>query len=93
MASALELAEGDPALVAAVLRASKQLVGREANSDDVELATWMLAKMGEALSAGDVTESLWKMQVFSRQWLAWSSGFDVLLTPTVGVPPCELLTT
>ena len=76
--------------VAATLRAAKQLVGREATSDDVELATWMLAKMGEALSGADVTEALWNMQVFSRQWLAWSSGFDVLLTPTVGVPPLPI---
>jgi amidase len=30
------------------------------------------------------------MQIFSRQWLAWSSGFDVLLTPTVGVPPLPI---
>ena len=76
--------------VAAVLRASKQLVGREATSDDVELATWMLAKMGEALSGADVTEALWNMQVFSRHWLAWSAGFDALLTPTVGVPPLAI---
>jgi amidase len=76
--------------VAATLRASKQLVGREATSDEVELATWMLAKMGEALSGADVTEALWNIQVFSRQWLAWSSGFDVLLTPTVGVPPLPI---
>ena len=76
--------------VAATLRASKQLVGREATSDDVELATWMLAKMGEALSGADVTEALWNMQVFSRQWLAWCAGFDVLLTPTVGLPPLTI---
>jgi amidase len=76
--------------VAATLRASQQLVGRVATSDDVELATWMLAKMGEALSGADVTEALWNMQVFSRQWLAWSAGFDVLLTPTVGVPPLPI---
>jgi amidase len=76
--------------VAATLRASQQLVGREATSDDVELATWMLAKMGEALSGADVAEALWNMQVFSRQWLAWSAGFDVLLTPTVGVPPLAI---
>jgi amidase len=30
------------------------------------------------------------MQVFSRQWLQWSSAFDVLLTPTVGVPPMPI---
>jgi amidase len=73
--------------VAAVLRSARQLVGREAKSDEVELATWILGRMGEALSGGDVTEALWSAQVFSRQWLAWSSRFDVLLTPTVGVPP------
>jgi amidase len=73
--------------VAATMRLAPQLVGREARSDDVELATWVLAKMGEAQSAGDVTTALWTMQAFSRQWLQWSSEFDVLLTPTVGVPP------
>jgi amidase len=73
--------------VAATLRMAPQLVGREARSDDVELATWVLAKMGEAQSAAEVTTALWTKQQFSRQWLQWASGFDVLLTPTVGVPP------
>ena len=76
--------------VAATLRMAQTLVGRAATSDDVELATWMLAKMGEAQSAADVASALWTMQTFSRQWLAWSSGFDVLLTPTVGVPPLPI---
>jgi amidase len=73
--------------VAATLRLGSQQLGRKATSDDVELATWILNRMGEAQSAADVAESLWYMQLFSRQWLTWSAGFDVLLTPTVGVPP------
>ena len=73
--------------VAATLRLAKTLVGREATSDDVELATWVLAKMGEAQSAADLATALWTMQQFSRQWLKWAAGFDVLMTPTVGVPP------
>jgi amidase len=76
--------------VAATLRSASQLVGREATSDDVELATWILARMGEAQSAADVASAMWTMQTFSRQWLAWSSAFDVLLTPTVGVPPMPI---
>ncbi len=72
---------------AADLRAARSLVGRDARRGDVELPTWMLAKFGEAQSAADLTEALWSLQAFSRQWLAWSSAFDVLLTPTVGVPP------
>jgi amidase len=69
---------------------ASQLVGREATSDDVELATWILAKMGEAQSAADVATAMWTMQIFSRQWLAWASSFDALLTPTVGVPPLPI---
>ena len=76
--------------VAATLRIAKTLVGREATSDDVELATWVLAKMGEAQSAAEVATALWTLQTFSRQWLQWASGFDVLLTPTVGVPPMPI---
>jgi len=76
--------------VAATLRLSQTLVGRTATSDDVELATWVLAKMGEAQSGADVAQALWTMQTFSRQWLKWQAGFDVLLTPTVGVPPMPI---
>jgi amidase len=76
--------------VAATLRMASQLVGRAATSDDVELATWILARMGEAQSAADVATAMWTMQIFSRQWLAWSSAYDVLLTPTVGVPPLPI---
>jgi len=87
-------AEGYAALiaadVAATLRMAETLVGRAATSDDVELATWIMAKMGEAQSAADVASALWMMQTFSRQWLGWSSAFDVLLTPTVGVPPMPI---
>jgi len=76
--------------VAATLRMAETIVGRAATSDDVELATWILAKMGEAQSAADVASALWTMQTFSRQWLGWSSAFHVLLTPTVGVPPMPI---
>jgi amidase len=76
--------------VAATLRMASTLLGRAATSDDVELATWILAKMGEAQSAAEVAEALWTMQTFSRQWLAWASAFDVLLTPAVGVPPMPI---
>ena len=76
--------------VAATLRRAASLVGHEATSDDVELATWILAKLGEAQSAADAASALCSMQLFSRSWLGWSSAFDVLLTPTVGVPPLPI---
>ena len=76
--------------VAATLRKAETIVGRKAQAGDVELATWVLARMGEAQSAADVTMALWTMQIFSRQWLGWSAAFDALLTPTVGVPPLKI---
>jgi amidase len=76
--------------VAATLRRAAVAVGREATSDDVELATWMLAKLGEAHSAADAALALCSMQLFSRRWFGWSSAFDVLLTPTVGLPPLPI---
>ena len=76
--------------VAATLRKAETLVGHRAQAGDVELATWVLARMGEAQSAADVTMALWTMQIFSRQWLGWSAAYDLLLTPTVGVPPLKI---
>ena len=76
--------------VAATLRHGATLCGREARRSDVELATWVLARMGESQSAADVATALWSMQMFSRQWLGRLAPHDVLLTPTVGVPPLPL---
>ncbi len=76
--------------VAATLRLATTMVGHPAGSADVEIATWVLGKMGEACSAAELSEAVWTMQQFARQWLTWASDFDVLLTPTVGVPPIEI---
>jgi len=46
----------------------------------------VLRCMGEALSGADVAAALWEAEQFSRRWLAWARTFDVLVTPTVGVP-------
>ena len=72
---------------AATIRLAEQLRGRKATAADLELPTWLLGRMGAALTGGDVAEALYWMQGFSRAWLTWSHRFDVLLTPAVGVPP------
>ena len=76
--------------VAAMLRRAPELVGRSARRADLELRTWLLARIGEAHSAGEVTAAWQSLQLFARRWLAWSSTFDVLLTPTVGLPPLPI---
>jgi amidase len=74
----------------ATIRLGEALVGRRARPSDVERPTWLLGRMGAALSGGDTAGALYWMQGFSRRWLAWSDAFDVLLTPAVGVPPLPI---
>jgi amidase len=62
--------------------------GRRITAEDVEPATWWIAELGRAVSAVNylnVVEGLhsWGRRV--AQW--WSSGFDLLLTPTIACPP------
>jgi amidase len=75
---------------AATIRLAERLVGRRATAADLELPTRLLRRMGDALSGGETAEALYWMQGFTRQWLAWSELFDVLLTPSVGVPPLAI---
>src|SRR5678815_5053070 len=75
---------------AATIRLAERLSGRKATAADLELPTWLLGRMGGALTGGDVAEALYWMQGFSRAWLTWSDRFDMLLTPAVGVPPLPL---
>ena len=75
---------------AAFLRLGEELTGRKVRRSDLELPTWLLGRMGVALSGGDTADALYWMQSFARRWLAWSDNFDVLLTPAVGVPPLPI---
>ena len=76
--------------VAATLRMAPALLGRAARAAELELPTRVLAKLGEAQSGGAVASALQALQTFSRGRLAASSAFDVLLTPSVGVPPLPI---
>jgi len=62
-------------------------IGRE----DVEPLTWALAEIGRKHSAGEYLEAVGQHQIISR-FLAGihESGFDLLLTPTMGEPPPPL---
>lgn len=63
-------------------------VGREIGEHDVEPGTWVLAELGRALSSGQLVDALKSVGRFARevdQW--WEGGFEVLVTPTLAVPP------
>jgi len=66
---------------------SKRL-GRELVEDDVEPGTWFLAQRGKEQSAINFVKAQGIMANLRRElanW--WSSGFDLLLTPTTAQPP------
>jgi len=73
--------------VVADLRDAAARLGREATRRDVELATWGLAMLGNAVSAGDYASAQRYLQRIGRPVGDFFERFDVLLTPTLGMPP------
>ncbi|HEU0024653.1 MAG TPA: amidase [Thermoleophilaceae bacterium] len=65
--------------------------GQEIGPDDVEALTWALAEMGRSHTAGEYLRAVEYAQLVTRraaEW--WTGGFDVLLTPTLSLPPLPL---
>jgi len=62
--------------------------GQPIEQDDVEPLTWALAEIGRDRSAGEYLAAVGQHQVMSRMFAGvHESGFDLLLTPTMGEPP------
>jgi amidase len=79
------------AIVAANLAYWSHVIGRELTPDDVEASTWALGEGGKGVSAADLMGILAYQQGSARAAAAWwESGFDLLLTPTLGEPPPPL---
>jgi amidase len=73
------------------LRYWEKKVGREITADDVEPLTWTLAEMGKSIAAPDFIEAQHAALDLGRAVEEWyASGYDLLLTPTLGEPPVEL---
>jgi amidase len=73
------------------LRYWERKVGREITAADVEPLTWSLAEMGKSISAPDFIEAQHAALELGRRVEEWyASGYDLLLTPTLGEPPVEL---
>ncbi len=73
--------------VVADLRDAERRLGRPARRGDVEVATWGLATLGAAVSAGDYASAQRFLQRTARGIGAFFTEFDLLLTPTLGSPP------
>jgi amidase len=76
---------------AATLDQLAAVVGRPLRHEDVEPLTWALAEEGRRRSAAQYLGAVAQHQVMARLIAGWfESGFDLLLTPTMGEPPTQL---
>jgi amidase len=67
------------------------VVGRPVGSEDVEPLTWALAEEGRRRSAVRYLTAVGQHQLVGRMIAGWfESGFDLLLTPTMGEGPTPL---
>jgi amidase len=78
------------AAVAAVLDFWSLQTGRPIGPDDVEPCTWALAEQGRSHSAATYLMAVGYAQFLSRAIAEWWQGFDLLLTPTLALPPAAL---
>lgn len=67
-------------------------MGKKIGEDDVESMTWTSFQAGLKWTGADYLTALGKIQEFSRKVAGWyhQSGCDLLLTPTLSIPPVKL---
>ncbi|MEM7343801.1 MAG: amidase [Chloroflexota bacterium] len=73
----------------ATIEAAERSLGRRAKSSDVELNTWALGLIGKSLSAADFAQALNYLKVSTRKVAHFFETYDILLTPTLALPPVE----
>jgi amidase len=65
-------------------------VGRLPEEGELEPGTLALYEMGKNVSAPDYLLAVQYLQILGRQVAGFMSDYDVLLTPTLGMPPVPL---
>ncbi|WP_373515037.1 amidase [Persicitalea sp.] len=75
---------------AATLRTMGKYLGRSVETGDVELNTWLLAKLGEVYTGADYAHAMFLWNQLSRQMAAFHQQYDVFLTPVLSRPPIEI---
>ncbi|MFN8573682.1 MAG: amidase [Gemmatimonadaceae bacterium] len=73
--------------VAAELAEAREWIGRAATPADVEVTTWALALLGRQISASDLSQSLHYLRRVGRDVGVFFQDVDILLTPTLALPP------
>ncbi len=73
--------------VSAELMEAKALLGRAATRSDVEVTTWVLHLLGRQMSGGECAKAAHYLRSASRRVGQFFEQIDVLLTPTLALPP------
>ncbi len=68
------------------------VLGRPLEPTDVEPDNWMFAEMGRTISSQVYLASVQWVHAWNRQMASWwaNDGFDILVTPTLSIPPPPL---
>ena len=73
--------------VHAELAEATELLGRKPKREEVELTTWALSLLGGSITAGEFVRAEHYLRSSSRRIAEFFEGYDLLLTPTLSVPP------
>jgi len=76
--------------VAVVIEELKAVLGRKANTSDVETLTWTIGLLGRTLSAGDFAKAKRAWGVAGRAMGRFHQKYDLYLTPTLASPPVKV---
>jgi len=74
-----------------IIQGLGEALGRPVTRDDVEPYSWFLAEQPPVALDDYMKAAAWLNQCTRRAARWWSTGFDLLLTPTVWEPPATLI--
>lgn len=74
----------------ALFQGFERLVGRSIRDEEIEPRNVSYRQAGKSLGAVAYLQSRAWLGMWARRMADWWSGYDLLLTPTVGAPPPEL---
>ena len=71
----------------AAIEEAEVLLGHKASSKDFEPSTWVCSLLGRQFRASDLSKALNLIQRMGRQIGEFFEKYDVMLTPTLAMPP------
>jgi amidase len=73
----------------AFIKEAEEYINRKASSKDFEPLTWIIALVGDTFKAPDLSRAINSVQFASRKVGEFFEKYDILLTPTLAMPPLK----